>query len=274
MVSSIITDPKEVFTALSEAKRKSLNSCIRMGKCKRDVTILRQFPGKRSFQRVSQDDWDAPLPHEDVAGFGHILRLEADVRVFSPKGELVSARKWPSRSYIRNFARILRNMFGQSVQLVDRNAGLQTTLLNAISGAAAGTGLIPLIFQETTSTNVAGNPEMSGAGMAVGDGVAAEVHTRNDLVNRVSPVVSARNGLVTTVLNTSTTTLQVTGAITNGTAASVSITEIGMFLFCINTTSAQSVVPYSTLIAYDGITSTPVASGGVIAPRYTMDFPV
>jgi len=27
-------------------------------------------------------------------------------------------------------------------------------------------------------------------------------------------------------------------------------------------------------MAYDGIASTPVASGGVIAPRYTMDFPV
>ncbi len=47
-----------------------------------------------------------------------------------------------------------------------------------------------------------------------------------------------------------------------------------MFLFCNPTGVNTSTVPFSTLIAYDGITSTPVAAGGVIAPRYTMDFPM
>ena len=100
------------------------------------------------------------------------------------------------------------------------------------------------------------------------------MHTRNELVSRVGGIYGARQNLVTTVLNTATTTLQVTTGITNGTAASVNITEIGMFLFAMTTGVAASVVPFSTLLAYDGITSTPVAAGGVIAPRYTMDFPM
>jgi len=238
------------------------------------IKYLRQFPGKMRFQRVSKEDWEAPLPHQDIAGFGHILRLEADVQVFDKDGDLLLARKWPSKSYIRNFARIMRNLFGQAVQLVDRTGAGQTTLLNAISGAAAGAGLIPEIIQETVGAGQSANPDMSGAAMAIGDGVPAEVHTRNDLVNRVGGIYGARQNLITTVLNTLTTTLQVTTGITNGTAASVNITEIALFLFAINTGSPRSSVPFSTLLAYDGIVSTPVPAGGVIAPRYTMDFPV
>jgi hypothetical protein len=229
------------------------------------TVYLRQF--------FSKEDWEARLPLKDIAGWGHVGRLELDVQVYRPDGELVIARKMPSRSYIRNFARIMRNTFGENVQLVDRTGTLRTTPLNN-NPSSGGLGLIPQITQETVGTGTSANPEMSGAGMAIGDGVAAEVHTRNDLVNRVSPIISARNALITTVLTTATTTIQVTCGITNSTAASVSVTEIGMFLFAVPTAVATSVVPFSTLLAYDGITSTPVAAGGVIAPRYTMDFPM
>jgi hypothetical protein len=157
--------------------------------------------------------------------------------------------------------------------LVDRTGGVRTVALNNNPGVGA-VGLIPQILQETVSAGSSGNPDDAGAAMAIGNGVAAEVHTRNDLVSRVGGIYGARQNLVTTVLNTATTTLQVTTGITNGTAASVNITEIGMFLFAMTTGVAASVVPFSTLLAYDGITSTPVAAGGVIAPRYTMDFPM
>lgn len=237
------------------------------------TVFLRQFAGKRRFERVSKDDWDAPAPHKDIAGFGHILRLEADVRVWDKDGELLIARKFPSRSYIRNFARIMRNTFGENVQLVDRNGTPRTVALNNNPGVGA-VGLIPEIFQETTSAGAQANPEDSGVAMAIGDGVAAEVHTRNDLVSRVGGIYSARQNLVTTVLSLATTTLQVTNGITNGSAASVNITEIGMFLFAVLTGVSASSVPFSTLLAYDGIVSTPVPAGGVIAPRYTMDFPM
>jgi hypothetical protein len=234
---------------------------------------LRQFPGKHRFERVSRDDWEARLPLRDVAGWGHVGRLEGDVRVFSPDGDLLICRKWVSRSYIRNFARTMRNIFGENVQLVDRNGTLRTVALNNAPGVGAA-GLIPQIIQETTGAGTAANPDFSGGAMAIGNGVAAEVHTRNDLVSRVGGIYSARQNLVTTVLTTATVTLQITTGITNGQAASVNITEIGLFLFAIPTGVTPSAVPFSTLFAYDGITSTPVASGGVIAPRYTLDFPI
>ena len=246
---------------------------IRPGKAKPDSDrlFLRQFPGKKRFELVSEDDWKAPLPHKDIAGYGHVLRLEADIRVFNPNGQILH-RKWPSRSYIRNFARILRNTFGSATQLVDRNGTAQTTPLATAGGNACG--LLPGLGQETTNVNVAANPELSGAGFAIGNGVAAEVHTRNDLVSRFSDVISARGGVRTSVLTTATLTLEMTAGIVNGTAASVNITEIGLFLLCLTTASATQSIPFSTLIAYDGITSTPLAAGGVIAPRYTMDFPM
>lgn len=234
---------------------------------------LRQFPGKRRFERVSKDDWDAPLPHKDIAGFGHILRLEADVRVWSAAGELLSARKFPSKSYIRNFARILRNTFGENVQLVDRTGGLRSTPLNNNPGVG-GAGFIPEVIQETTFTGTVANPELSGVAMAIGDGVAAEVHTRNDLVARVGGIYSSRQNIRTTVQDLATTTHEVTTGITNGQSASVNITEIGMFLFAMIVGVGTPAVPFSTLLAYDGIVSTPVPAGGVIAPRYTMDFPM
>ena len=246
---------------------------IRPGKAKPDSDrlFLRQFPGKKRFELVTEDDWKAPLPHKDIAGYGHVLRLEADIRVFNPNGQILH-RKWPSRSYIRNFARLLRNTFGQSVQLVDRAGNAQTsTLTNA---GQNGCGVIPGLSQETSSLNTSANGESAGAAFAIGNGVAAEVHTRNDLVSRFSDLISARSGVRTSVLTTSTLTLEITVGIVNGTAASVNITEIGLFCTMLTTGGLATALGFSTLMAYDGITSTPLAAGGVLAPRYTMDFPM
>ena len=239
------------------------------------VTYLRQFPGKRRFQRVSKDDWEAPLPRKDIAGFGHILRLEADVRVFAPKtGELLIARKWPSKSYIRNFARVMRNIFGQNVQLVDISANNQTVPLNNATGVGGG-GFITGLLNYATQFNQNGNPELSGLGMAIGQGAFVANHQRNDLISRVGGIYSSRQNVRTSVQNTSTFTLEVTTGVTNGQATTINVTEIGMFLFAMtNAQAASTACPFATLFAHDGIASTPVASGGVIAPRYTMDFPV
>ena len=232
---------------------------------------LRQFPGKRRFERVSKEDWEATLPLKDVAGFGHIGRLEADVRVWAPDGEFLIAKKWPSRSYIRNYARIMRNLFGQAVVLVDRTGTNRTTILNTTG--SSGVGLISAVSQETVNTGSTANPELSGAAMAIGDGTASEVHTRDDLVQRVGGIYSARQNVATSVLDTTTTTLQITSGITNAQGASINVTEIALFLYAVVNSGQTSMVPFSTLLAYDGISSTPVAAGGVIAPRYTLDFP-
>ena len=238
------------------------------------VTYLRQFPGKRRFQRVSKDDWEAVLPRKDIAGFGHVLRLEADVRVYAPDGELVIARKWPSKSYIRNFARVLRNIFGQNVQLVDINANNQTVSLNNLSSVGGGS-FISLLESFATQFNANGNPELGGLGMAIGQGVFVANHQRNDLISRVGGIYSSRQNIRTSVQNAATFTLEVTTGVTNGQATTINVTEIGMFLFPVTTSlGSASATPFATLFAHDGITSTPVAAGGVIAPRYTMDFPV
>lgn len=246
---------------------------MRRGKAKPDVPLFRRFPGKSRFERVSQEDWDAVLPVKDIAGFGHIGRLTADIRVMSKHGDLVIARKWESNSYIRNFARILRNLFGQNVSLVNIDASvIPTALLNGAS--AAGVGLTPELSFQPAGAGGSANPEQSGAGFQIGNGVPNESHTRNALVAPVSPVISSRNNVRTSVQNTSTTTLEITTGITNGQAVTVNVTEIGLFLFFMQNNFNRSIVPYQTLIAYDGIASTPVATGGVIAPRYTLDFPV
>ena len=95
-----------------------------------------------------------------------------------------------------------------------------------------------------------------------------------DLVARVGGIYSSRQNVRATVLNAATTTIEVTTGITNGQATTINVTEIGLFLFAMILGVGPAAVPFSTLMAYDGIASTPVASGGVIAPRYTMDFPV
>jgi len=236
---------------------------------------LRRFPGKRRFERVSKDDWDAPMPHRDIAGWGHIGVLEADVIVWAPGGELIVARKWPARSYIRNFARILRNTFGQAgVDLVDRVGTNRTTTLRVNPGA--NVGLTTGLYQESVNTNQSGNCELSGVGMAIGNGVPAENHQRNDLVARVGGIYSSRQNVRTSVLTTATTTLEVTTGVTNGQGTSLNISEMGMFLYGTSTSSSgQYYVPYTTLLAYDGISPTvAVGSGGVIGVRYTMNFPI
>jgi hypothetical protein len=237
------------------------------------TVYLRQFPGKSRFEKVSKDDWGLSLPLKDIAGFGHIGRLEADVRVWAPDGELLAARKWQSKSYIRNFARILRGFFGQNVQLVDRQGTLRTVAIQNAPGVG-NVALVPQVNQETVNAGSVSNPDMSGAGFAIGNGVASEQHTRNDLVARVGGIYSSRQNVRATVLNAATTTIEVTTGITNGQATTINVTEIGLFLFAMILGVGPAAVPFSTLMAYDGIASTPVASGGVIAPRYTMDFPV
>lgn len=237
------------------------------------TVYLRQFPGKRRFEKVSKDDWGTSLPLKDIAGFGHIGRLEADVRVWAPDGELLAARKWQSKSYIRNFARILRGFFGQNVQLVDRQGTLRTVSIQNAPGVAS-VALVPSVTQETVSAGGSANPDMTGAGFAIGNGVVSEQHTRNDLFSRVGGIYPSRQNVRTTVLNAATTTIEVTTGITNGQAGTINVTEIGLFLFAEILAVGASSVPFSTLMAYDTIASTPVASGGVIAPRYTMDFPV
>lgn len=240
--------------------------------------LLRMYPGEKDFREVSRKEWDAPFRHvADWKGYGVIATMEASLSVFDkPGGDLVVAKKWPSRSYIRNFARVMRNMFsenavGGGIDFVDKDAVARRTQLQD-PGSTSG-GLLPEVPVEATAPGLDKAP-YSGAGFGVGDGVAAEDHTRNDLVNRFGQIIDARNFVRTSVLTTATITLEITGAITNSSSATLNVTEIGMFGYFRRDVDLLTRTGFWTLLAYDGVTSTPVAVGGVAAPRYTLNYPV
>lgn len=227
--------------------------------------FLRMFPGERDYKEVSEREWDAPIPHPDKDGWGNVLALTADVRVWDrPGGKLLVAKKWPSRSFIRNFARIMKMLFSNVNENVLKFDAASFPTALTMSGAG-GAGLVP---NRTTQLQ-------TGAGMAVGDGASSEDHTRNDLVSRVGGIIVANGSVATTVDSAATLTLQITQGITIAQSGGITAREIALFLFLFNqATFDLNAAGHASLMAYDGISDTPVAQGGVIAPRYTMDFPV
>jgi hypothetical protein len=227
--------------------------------------FLKLYPGEKDYKEVSEREWDVPLEFPDVNGWGNPLTLTADVRVWDrPGGKLLVAKKWQSKSFIRNMARIMRNFYSNStIQLIDTAANPFTTQLNANGQGQAG--LVPnRNFQFGT-----------GAGVAVGDGVAILDHSRNDLVSRVGSVQIASDSVSTLVDSSVTLTFQITNGITIAQSGGITAREIALFLFVREVNANPTNVEGTpVLVGYDGITATPVAQGGVIAPRYTLNFPV
>ena len=232
---------------------------------------LRQFPGKRRFSKVNAEEFVLPSARaRDRNGWGMIGQLEAGFDVRAPDGETLVRKRWPAKSYTRNMARIMRGLFGETVQLVDITAAVRNIPLRN----ADNLSMTQSLFIAQADRLADGN-DYTGACMGVGDGVALEDHTRNEMVSKFQEYVQARQFVRTTVQSTVTLTLEITGAIGNGTAGSVNITEIALAYYGTDTTFFNSTrIGNIYLLAYDGITSTPVAAGGVIAPRYTLDFPV
>ena len=229
--------------------------------------LLRQFPGKRNFSRVSREDMDLVLPVKDKNGWGHVGRLDAALSVLAPDGEVLSERRWPARSYTRNMARILRNILGFTTTLRTQAGVDQNTSWNV----ADANGLITTI--QLPPSAAAGSQFGSGAIFIVGDGAALEDHLRDNLVAPALTPVDARQGVRTTVQSTVTLTLQCDAAISNGLSSSVNVTEIALFYNGIDTGSQPEQPGFYFLLAYDGVASTPVAAGGSVAPRYILDFP-
>jgi hypothetical protein len=230
--------------------------------------LLRQFPGKRNFCKVSQDDMDAVLPVKDKNGWGHVNRLDAGLSVFAPDGELLIQKRWPARSYTRNMARITRGILGHATTLRTQAGAEQGTILNI----ADGNGLIP--FLDLPPDVTTGKQFGSGAIFIVGDGIASESHLNDNLVAPALVPVDARQGVRTTAQTTATLTLQCDAAISNGLSSSVNVTEISLFINIMDTGSQAFQPGLYVMIAYDGVSSTPVAAGGSVAPRYILDFPV
>lgn len=240
--------------------------------------FLKLFPGDKDFKEVSEREWNAPYePFKDQNGHGNILGLTADVRVWDrPGGKLVVAKKWPSRSFIRNFGRMMRSMFsGSDIPLVDyASLGFTPCLAGSPPNQTSG---VALLLQRIG--NVANPQRQTGAMVAVGDGAGAEDHTYNDLISRVGDIEPANDGVATTVDSAATLTIQITKGITIAQSGGITAREIGLYLalrhkFGIGYSFTPPQPGRPILQAYDQITPTPVAQGGVIAPRYTLNFPV
>lgn len=233
--------------------------------------FLKLYPGDKDFKEVSEREWDAPFePFKDQNGHGNILGLTADVRVFDrPGGKIVVAKKWPSRSFIRNFGRTLRSIFaGTSIAIFDSVAGsFETTVGGSTAFQSGGAAVLP------RRSAIIG----TAAALAVGDGAGAEDHTYNDLLSRVGPIVPASDGVSTTLDNATTLTFQITQGITIAQSGGITAREIGMYIRFrrkFGSPDPTTVEGTPSLVAYDQIAATPVAQGGVIAPRYTLNFPV
>lgn len=229
--------------------------------------FLKLFPGDKDFKEVSEREWEAPYePFKDRNGHGNILGLTADVRVFDrPGGKLLLARKWPSRSFIRNFARIMRMFFSGAADSIYNVAASPYTTKIATDYFIGQHAVLP------NRASMIG----TGAGMAVGDGASAEDHLRSDLVSRIGAIEPAGDSVATTADSGSTLTIQITKGITISQSGGITAREIALFLFIGQyQQDPNSIEGIPSLMAYDGIADTPVAQGGVIAPRYTLNFPV
>lgn len=252
--------------------------------------FLRLYPGETEYREVSEKEYRHDIhPHEvermlrnslspesrkaleafekscgisekdpGFAGEGLVCHLEASLEKYDRQGgKLLEARKWPSKSYVRWFARIIRMiMSGVSETLTASDATVFTSVMlnDPLFGGGA---LVP-------------NPNLTdytGANMAIGSGVGAEDSGYTNLIIPVADQV-ARQAVYTTTENAAQITFSVNEGITIQ-AGSVAITEIGLFayLFVFNTGNILRV-----LQAYDQVTSTPFTQGQVAVPKYTLSF--
>jgi hypothetical protein len=235
--------------------------------------FLRIFPGdeKKGFREVSEKAWDESILQADKHGWGNVCNMTAEVKVYSKVGgNLLIAKKWPSKSYTRNFARIVRMMFvATNLDLTNEFAATFDTQM--VTANATDGGLIPkpdfVLNQEGGAT---------GAGMAIGRGVANEDHTRSELVDLVARE-RARGSVFTVTDDATTFSFSIVAGFEITAPAGETITEIGLLSYIRDKDDTVSTNPTAgrrVLIAYDGATSTPVSQGGVIAPKYTLEFPV
>jgi len=253
--------------------------------------FLRLFPGETEYREVSEKEYRHDIhPHEvermlrnslkpaeraaleayeksigidakdpGFAGEGLVCHLEASLEKYDrPGGKLLEAKRWPSKSYVRWFARIIRMSMSQVSETLSNDVAAAYTPAMAVDSVASSVfGLV----QDPNTT------DYTGANMAIGSGVGAEDSGYTNLIVPVANQV-ARQAVYTTTENAAQITFSVNEGITIIPAA-VSITEIGLFAYILpfNATTIQR-----TLMAYDQVTSTPFTQGQVAVPKYTLSF--
>lgn len=253
--------------------------------------FMRLFPGETEFREVNEKEYRHDIhPHEiermlrnsltpeqrvaleafekslgidqkdpGFAGEGLVCHLEGELLKFDrPGGKLLEARRWPSKSYVRWFARIARMMGSGSAETLNNDAAVayvSSMATDPVTGSQVGLEADPTVTDYT------------GANMAIGSGVGAEDSGYTNLIVPIANQV-ARQAVYTTTENAAQITFSVNEGITIIPAA-VSITEIGLFAYILpfNFTTVQR-----TLMAYDQVAATPFTQGQVAVPKYTLSF--
>ena len=253
--------------------------------------FLRLFPGETEFREVNEKEYRHDIhPHEvekmlrnsltpeqkvaleafekslgidqkdpGFAGEGLVCHLEGELLKYDrPHGKLLEARRWPSKSYVRWFARIARMMGSSTGENLEDDTA--TAYLSIMATDALFTSVAGFVGDPTTT-------DYTGANMAIGSGVGAEDSGYTNLIVPVANQV-ARQAVYTTTENAAQITFSVNEGITIIPAA-VSITEIGLFAYIQQFNTGQA---RRTLQAYDQVASTPFTQGQVAVPKYTLSF--
>lgn len=252
--------------------------------------FLRLYPGATEYREVSEKEYRHDIhPHEvermlrnsmspenrkaleafeksiginekdpGFAGDGLVCHLEASIEKYDRQGgKLLEARRWPSKSYVRWFARIIRQIMSSvNETLTDVNAVVFNSTMN--------------VDPNFGTAGLVANPNLTdytGANMAIGSGVGAEDSGYTNLIIPVADQV-ARQAVYTTTENAAQITFSVNEGITIQ-AGSVAITEIGLFAYLFNSSGGAIM---RTLQAYDQVVSTPFTQGQVAVPKYTLSF--
>lgn len=230
--------------------------------------LLRQFPGENLFREVSAKEFAHDFhPHEMEKMFGKgedglVVSLETEIAVYErPGGKLLEARRWPSRSFVRNFGRIVRMLF----------TGVSETVLD-IAGTPYHTAMYKNNFGQAALTPDPFQQELAGAALAIGNGVPDEDSGRRCMVSPVA-YQTVKNSVYTTTENAVTLAFSITDGLTVNNALGETITEVGLFAqFQSQGESNPAQRGIATLMAYDGVTPLVVSHGGVVVPKYSMAF--
>lgn len=207
--------------------------------------------------------------------WGQVCVLTAGLDVYDKEGgSIIATRAWEARSYVRNFARLVRAIFN----------AVEPTLINQAAGSfSASTTTNPafdtarLVPKPTSnnSTPLSLGRGYTGAMLGVGTGSPSEDMSRTNFVVEYR-TVDAR--LSPSLLEQSSTnfSFQIAQGITVSDSAGITVSEIGLFgRVRDNDGLGFTKNPEVVLMAYDGVSpGIFVPQGGVIAPKYTLSFPV
>lgn len=207
--------------------------------------------------------------------WGQVGVLKAGFDIFDKDGKLIDSKMWDARSYTRNFSRLVKAMFEFTNPVLTDITGTVFSACMASDTTAQGDKLIPRTSVGTTSPTALGI-NYTGAMLAVGTGaLTGEDSAFFDLKAIVDSPQDARMSTATVIEDTTTIDFQIAEGITITNSSGLTITEIGLYARIRQFNAGLVTNPHVVLMAYDEVNpGVFVPNGGVIAPKYTLSFPV